>query len=104
MKLEIPEELLIEGVARGVERGLINNPELVNRLTSAICMQFEVLNAKQAAGLLGVTARTLEVNRKKWGLNRSVALGFSNPRYLLHEVIEAVKNRTLKANPLKATK
>lgn len=91
--LQIPAELLIEGVALGIERGLASNPALVDRLADVICSRFELLTPEQAAGMIDVTTRTLSDNHVQWGLDKSVAFGATNPRYFLSQILEIAKAR-----------
>jgi hypothetical protein len=94
--LQIPASLLIEGVALGIERGLANNPDLVEKLANTICARFEVLTPAEAAALLGVTTRTLADNHVEWGMEKSVALGTQTPRYFLSQVISRAREKCIK--------
>ena len=94
--LNIPAEWFVEGVARGIERGLANNPALIERLADAICVRFELLAPAEAAALLDKTVRTLMDNHIEWGLDKSIAFGIQNPKFFLGQVIARAREKVIK--------
>jgi len=93
------DEVLIEGIARGVRETLEgeNFLFLVAHTTSeALAKRFELLDQTEAAHLLRVTAKTLADNHIDWGLDKSVAFGAKNPRYLLSQILERAADKMVK--------
>jgi hypothetical protein len=95
MRLEVADELIIEGVARAAER-LLTSEELIARVADAICNRFELLTPEQAAGIIDKTTRTLADNHVAWGLDKSVAFGATNPLYFLSQVLERARAKVIK--------
>jgi hypothetical protein len=100
MKIEISDELIVEGVARGIKRAL-QGDALVNKVADAIALRFELLDPDAAAELLGKTARTLNDNHKEWGLDKSVTFG---PRYFLSQILERARAKVIKGKKSAALK
>ena len=94
MNIEISDELIIEGIARATER-ILSSDELVNRIADAICERLELLDAGEAAAVLGVTTRTLSDRHVDWGLDKSVAFGATSPRYFLSQIIARAHERVI---------
>ncbi len=92
MKLEFDDELIIEGVARAAER-LLSSEQFMERIVDAIILRFDALTPLEAAKFLDVTTRTLSENHIEWGLDKSVVLGASNPRYFLSQIIARLKTK-----------
>jgi hypothetical protein len=93
------DELLIEGVARGIQRTLESKQYvdlIAEKTAAALALEFEILTPRQAAVLLDVTKDTLQINHIEWGLDKSLALGPKNPRYLLSQIIERLKEKVVK--------
>ena len=86
MNVEIPDEILIAGVARAAE-ALLASENLMDRVAGAIALRLELLEPHAAADLLGVTTRTLQDNHVAWQLDKSLAFGPSNPRYFLSQIL-----------------
>ncbi|HEX3818628.1 MAG TPA: hypothetical protein VHW03_10100, partial [Chthoniobacterales bacterium] len=105
MNLETPNELFLEGVARGVER-MLAAPEFTDRLAEAvaekIALRFELLEPAAAAALLDVTAKTLNANHVDWSLDKSVAFGLTNPRFFLTQIVERAKAKVICGKILKS--
>lgn len=107
MITESPSEIFLEGVARGTERFLADEQftdRLAEKVAEKIALRFEVLTPKAAAALLEVTERTLggtvPGHEEPWhvehGLDKSIALGTTNPRYFLSQVHEHLKSKVIK--------
>jgi len=95
MKIEIDDALLVAGVARATAE-LLAGDALIERIADAVCQRLEMLTPEEAAGLLGVTTRTLADRHVAWGLDKSLAFGASNPRYFLSQVLERARAKVLK--------
>ena len=55
-----------------------------------------MLTPEEAAGFLTVTTKTLGANHVDWGLDKSIAFGVTNPRYLLSQIVERLKAKMIK--------
>lgn len=98
MSLAIPDELIVEGVARAFAARIEGDPQLAERLLQRMAeVRSEVLTPIDAAAMLGTTVKTLRARHAEWGLTKSVALGETNPRYFRSQVIEALHRREMKA-------
>jgi hypothetical protein len=92
------EELLIEGVARGIQRTLEEDEFLdllAKQTADALAKRFELLDPTEAANLLRVTAKTLADKHVEWGLDKSVAFGAKNPRYFLSQILLRAAEKTV---------
>jgi hypothetical protein len=99
MKIEIPEDLVIAGVAAAAEE-LLTSERLVDRIADAIVARFELLTPEVAAAILEVTPRTLRDQAVQWGLDKSTAFGATNPRYFLSQILERAREKKLKGRAL----
>lgn len=95
---DLPDELVIEGVARAAERVLFSSNEFAERVADRILERLELLTPTEAAAVLGVSERRLGEVHKAWGLDKSVALGFTNPRYFLSQVLARMREKVVKGN------
>jgi hypothetical protein len=106
--MEITEQHIIEGLALGAERffaAVFSAPEDRAALIQAVAeAKTEVMDTEQAAAFLGFkAARTLAENHVGWGIDRSTALGPTEPRYLRSQLLEALKARRIKGRAKAAT-
>lgn len=101
MSLELTKEDCIEAQARGWER-VFSRPEVMEMLAghvvSGIAQMFELLSPAEAAALIGKAEITLERNRKKWGLTKSVWLGREGAFYFMSEILARAKSKVEKGN------
>ncbi len=98
--MEITPDMMIEAMARGFQRELERSgamERLADRVADKICERFEILTPPEAAALLTVAERTLRDNHAEWRLEKSVALGISNPRYFLSQVLARLREKVIKA-------
>ncbi|MEQ1862802.1 MAG: hypothetical protein ABMA13_23010 [Chthoniobacteraceae bacterium] len=95
MKIEFADELVIEGVARAVERALMS-PAMIERVAESISQRFELITPAEAAGLLDKTTRWLRENDRGIGLDKSVAFGATNPMYFLSQVLELARAKVVR--------
>lgn len=90
--MEIPPELVIEGVSRAVA-AFLTQPAVGERLIAKVAeLQAELLTPTRAAQLLGVSTKTLGRNWRDYGLTKSTALGEAEPRFFRSQVLEAMRN------------
>jgi hypothetical protein len=90
--IEIPAELIIEGVSRSFDRYLDAHPDMGERLLDKMAeLRCELLTPAEAADMLGLTRETLRENYARYGLDKSTALGPNEPRYFRSQIVEAMK-------------
>ena len=94
MNANLPDELVVQGVAVAVER-LLDGDRLIDRIADAIVARFELLTPEQAAAILDVTPRTLNDRRVEWGLDKSIAFGEQNPKYFLTQILDRAREKKL---------
>lgn len=93
--ITIPDELMIEGMARAFERVLA--PAQVERVCDKIAeLRAELLTTAEAAELLRVTPATLLKNHVEWGVTKSVALGADNPRFYRSQILGCVHAKEIR--------
>lgn len=103
--MNIPDELLIEGIARGVA-GWLREPETADRVARhlADAQLSEVLTTAEAAEMLRVTTKTLLANHVEWELDKSVAMGADNPRFYRSQILARLRAKEVKGSkPTKVT-
>jgi hypothetical protein len=93
--MNISDDLLVEGMARAMERLLADDGRLADRVAEAICRRLELMTPEEAAAMLGVHARTLGERHRDWGLDKSVTFGATNPRYFLSQVLARAQARVV---------
>lgn len=103
MKIEFADELVIEGVARAVERALLSEA-MIERVADTIAQRFELLTPQQAAAILDKSTRWLRENDREIGLDKSVAFGATNPMYFLSQVVELAKAKVVRGRRAEAGK
>jgi hypothetical protein len=92
MSLEIPSELIIEGVAVAFTRFLEARPALGEQLLTRMAeLRSELMTPAETAAMLGITVGTLRENWREYGLEKSTALGHNEPRYFRSQVLEAAR-------------
>jgi gamma-glutamyl:cysteine ligase YbdK (ATP-grasp superfamily) len=88
----IPDELIVEGVSRGIVAWLDRHPEVGAQLISkTVEIQNEIITLGEAAQMLGISKGTLAKNFRDYGLEKSTALGHGQPRFFRSQVLEAVR-------------
>jgi len=98
--IEIPSEVIIEGVSRSFDRWLEAHPDVAERLLDKMAeLRCELLTPTEAAEMIGLTRETLRENAAGYGFEKSTALGPNEPRYFRSQVIAAMKRegKVLKA-------
>jgi hypothetical protein len=84
--------LIIEGVAKSFDHFLSAHPDLADKLLDRMAeLHCEVMTPAETAAMLEVTVDTLRENWRKYGLEKSTALGHNEPRFFRSQVIEAAK-------------
>lgn len=111
MSLEIPSELIIEGVALAFTRWLDGQPDVAERLLDRMAaLRCELLTPAEAAEMIGLSRETLRENFRKYGFEKSNALGPNETRYFRSQIVEAmhaegkcVKGRTRREETVRAS-
>jgi len=94
--IELPPELIIEGLARGVG-AFLERPDVQERIIlKAAELRAELMTPAEAAGMLRCSARTLLDNHVEWNLTKSVMMGPQNPRFFRSEIMERSKEISIK--------
>lgn len=93
MSLAIPDELIVEGVARAFAARIEADPELAERLLTRMAeLHCELLTPAEAAQMLGLkSVKNLRERWRDYGLDKSTALGPNEPRFFRSQVIGAMK-------------
>ena len=92
MKIEIDNELMIEGVARALSRWLESEPEVGERILTCMAeLRSELMTPAETAAALSIAVATLRENWRDYGLEKSTALGPNEPRYFRSQVMMAMK-------------
>lgn len=96
MSMEIPPELIIEGIARAVG-GWLARPEVEERIVNRVAeLRSELMTTAEASDLLRVCTKTLKANHVEWEMDKSVALGANEPRFFRSQVMERMKSKVVK--------
>lgn len=104
MSFSLPDELVIEGVARAFAQRLDADPDLGERLLTRMAeLRVEVMTPAETATMLSTTVKTLRARHAEWGLEKSVALGPNEPRYFRSQVMAALHAQKVKAREQKLT-
>lgn len=90
MSFEIPDDLIIDGVALAFAARLEADPDLCERLLTRMAeLRCELMTPAEAADMLGIHVATLRDKWKDYGLEKSTFLGPKEPRYYRSQVIVA---------------
>jgi hypothetical protein len=95
MTTNLPDELVMEGVARAFERVMMSEA-FVDRVADRILERMEILTPAEMAAVLGVSERRLGEVHRQWGLDKSTALGSTNPRYFLSQALARMRAKVVR--------
>jgi len=88
--IEIPGEMIIEGVARAFSQYLEGRPELGEKLLGRMAeLRCELMTPEETAAMLSLTKDVLRKNWRQYGLTKSTALGPNEPRFFRSQVVAA---------------
>jgi hypothetical protein len=97
MSLELTEEMMIEGVARAMERMLPAFAELVaDRVAEKVAELIDLVPPRVAAGFLDMSVSTLREKASGEGLDKFVGLGREYPFFSLTQLLEKVKDKVVR--------
>lgn len=99
MKIEVPDEIVIEGIARGVERAIGEGVRAEFR--AFLEEYFGCMTVAETATMLGLSKRTTETLLAAGTLEKDTTLGARNVRVWLPSVKEALAKGRLKARAQK---
>jgi hypothetical protein len=90
--IELPQELIIEGVARAFTQFLEAHPDLGEKLLDRMAeLHCELLTPCEAADMIELTRETLREKYRDYGFTKSLVLGPNEPRYFRSQIVEAMK-------------
>jgi hypothetical protein len=102
VKVEINDAVLATAIADNISENLLQSEALIERIADTIVRRFELLTPAEAAFVIGnISKRTLTENHVSWGLDKSVAFGLSNPRYLLSQILHRASEKVIKGRSAK---
>lgn len=93
--MNIPDELIVEGVRKAVSEFLAGGPAAEKLLAKVAELQMELLTTAEAAALLRIAPKTLRKNARKWGLRQSVAFGAGDPRFFRTQILQTAQGRAV---------
>lgn len=96
MKAEIPDDVMREGIALGVER-FLSASGIGEQLVEMLLAQVQFLDPDQAAAVLRMPESTFsrKVNEEQL-LSKVTLMGPKHPRYLLPEILEEARKSAIK--------